>query len=302
VYDLFCIAGSSLDLILTLPRLPEPDEKLLAQFAGRAAGGLVANAACAASRLGLRTGWSGLIGDDDGGRFVLGEFATYGVDASRAQILPGSAGDFCIILLDDSGERTILVVNSLPEPPPLDEATLDALCHCRVGYALPRPLAWFEQFAGAVHAGGGLVAVDMESTALAHGAELEASLRLTDLVFTNRSGLGMFASDLSFEDAAAHLLELGVQEVVVTLGAAGSALFTTAGRLDAPGFRVPVVDTTGSGDCFHSAYLAARQAGLQGVERLRFANAAAALKVQQLGARGGLPTFAEVENFLAQHG
>ena len=302
MYDLFCIAGSSLDLILTLPRLPQPDEKLLAQFAGRAAGGLVANAACAASRLGLHTGWSGLIGDDDGGRFVLSEFATYGVDASRAQILPGSAGDFCIILLDDSGERTILVVNSLPEPPPLDESTLDALHHCRVGYALPRPPAWFEQFAGAVHAGGGLVAVDMESTALAHGAELEASLRLTDLVFTNRSGLGMFAPDLSFEDAATHLLELGVQEVVVTLGAAGSALFTTAGRLDAPGFRVPVVDTTGGGDCFHAAYLAARNAGLEVVDRLRFANAAAALKVQHLGARGGLPTFAQVEEFLAQHG
>lgn len=302
MYDLFCIAGSSLDLILTLPRLPQPDEKLLAHFAGRAAGGLVANAACATARLGLHTGWSGLIGDDDGGRFVLGEFATYGVDASQAQILPGSAGDFCIILLDDTGERTILVVNSLPEPPPLTEATLEALRHCRVGYALPRPPEWFERFAGAVHAGAGLVAVDMESTALARGAELEASLRLTDLVFTNRGGLGMFAPDLSFEDAAARLLDLGVQEVVVTLGAAGSALFTTAGRLDSPGFSVPVVDTTGGGDCFHAAYLAARNAGLDGLGRLRFANAAAALKVQHLGARGGLPTFIEVEEFLAQHG
>jgi len=302
LYDLFCIAGSSLDLILTLPRLPQPDEKLLAQFTGRAAGGLVANAACAAARLGLRTGWSGLIGDDDGGRFVLGEFASYGVDASRAQILPGSAGDFCIILLDDTGERTILIVNSLPEPPPLTEATLDALRHSRVGYALPRPSAWFEQFAGAVHAGAGLVAVDMESTALAHGAELDSALRLTDIVFTNRGGLEMFAPDFSLEAAAVRLLELGVQEVVVTLGAAGSALFTTAGRLDAPGFRVPVVDTTGGGDCFHAAYLAASNAGLEDVDRLRFANAAAALKVQHLGARGGLPTLLQVEEFLAQHG
>ncbi|NTV97171.1 MAG: carbohydrate kinase family protein [Thiobacillus sp.] len=90
--------------------------------------------------------------------------------------------------------------------------------------------------------------------------------------------------------------------VVVTLGAAGSALFTTAGRLDAPGFRVPVVDTTGGGDCFHAAYLAAGNAGLEDVDRRLFANAAAALKVQHLGARGGLPTFSQVEEFLAQHG
>ena len=56
MFDLFCLGGSSLDLILRVARLPNADEKLLAQFAGRAAGGLVANTACAAARLGLVTG------------------------------------------------------------------------------------------------------------------------------------------------------------------------------------------------------------------------------------------------------
>lgn len=302
MYDLFCIAGASLDLILKLPRLPEPDEKLLVQYAGRAAGGLVANAACAAARLGLRTGWGGLVGDDEGGRLVLQEFERFGVDASRAQVLPGGMGDFCIILLDESGERTILVANPLPEPPPLDEATLQALRSSRVGYALARPPEWFERFAGAVHAGGGLVAVDLESTSPAQGKDLNAALQRTDILFTNRGGLGLLAPELPLEEAVRFALDLGVQEVVVTRGAAGSALYTPQGVLEAAGFRVQVADTTGSGDCFHAAYLAARSAGLEGAARLRFANAAAALKVQKLGPRAGLPTFAEVESFLAQHG
>lgn len=302
MFDLFCIAGASVDLILKLPRLPDPDEKLLTRFAGRVAGGLVANAACAAARLGLRTGWSGLVGDDENGRMVQQEFETFGVDASLARVLPGCAGDFCVILLEESGERTILIVNSLPEPPPLDAGTLDALGRSRIGYTLPRPPEWFGQFAGAVHGGSGLVAVDMESTALAHGAELEQSLRLTDIVFTNRSGLALLGPDLPLEAAAARLVNWGVQEVVVTLGAGGSTLFTAAGWVEVPAFRVPVADTTGGGDCFHAAYLAARSAGQAAADRLRFASAAAALKVQHLGARVGLPAVSQVEEFLAHHG
>lgn len=302
MYDLFCIAGASVDLILKLPRLPDPDEKLLVQYAGRVAGGLVANAACAAARLGLRTGWSGLVGDDEGGRLVLQEFHNFGVDASLAQVLPGGMGDFCIILLDDNGERTILVANPLPEPPPLEEATLEALRYSRVGYALARPPEWFERFAGAIHAGGGLVAVDLESTSPAAGSDLIAALRLTDILFTNRGGLALLAPGFALEEAARFALDLGIREVVVTRGFLGSSLLTREGEVRAPAFQVEAEDTTGSGDCFHAAYLAARQAGLEGAERLRFANAAAALKVQHLGARGGLPTFAEVETFLASHG
>ena len=302
MYDLFCIAGASVDLILKLPHLPDPDEKLLVQYAGRVAGGLVANAACAAARLGLRTGWSGLVGDDEGGSLVLQEFQNFGVDASMARVLPGGMGDFCIILLDDNGERTILVANPLPEPPPLEESTLEALRNSRVGYALARPPEWFERFAGAVHAGGGLVAVDLESTSPAVGSDLTAALRLTDILFTNRGGLNLLAPGFALEEAARFALDLGILEVVVTRGFLGSSLLTREGEVRSPAFQVEAEDTTGSGDCFHAAYLAARQAGMEGAERLRFANAAAALKVQHLGARGGLPTFAEVEAFLANHG
>jgi ribokinase len=63
---------------------------------------------------------------------------------------------------------------------------------------------------------------------------------------------------------------------------------------------VPVVDTTGAGDTFNAAFVAATLRGDPLAERLRFANAAAALSVTVMGPRGLLPVPAEVATFLAQ--
>jgi sugar/nucleoside kinase (ribokinase family) len=78
-------------------------------------------------------------------------------------------------------------------------------------------------------------------------------------------------------------------EVVVKLGPEG-ALWCS--RSDAEGVRVAaapppgrVVDTTGAGDAFAAAWLAARSNGEQPEPALRTATEAAALVVTRVGAR-----------------
>jgi sugar/nucleoside kinase (ribokinase family) len=86
--------------------------------------------------------------------------------------------------------------------------------------------------------------------------------------------------------------------VVVKLGALGCAVFDAAGELRVPAFDVAVVDTTGAGDCFAGAFLAALERGLGLAEAARFANAAAALAVQQLGATAGLRSWDETRAWM----
>ena len=69
-----------------------------------------------------------------------------------------------------------------------------------------------------------------------------------------------------------------------------------------PGFRVPVVDTTGAGDTFNGALAVALSKGMELEEACRYANAAAALSVTKLGAQTGMPTERELESFLAEKG
>ena len=64
---------------------------------------------------------------------------------------------------------------------------------------------------------------------------------------------------------------------------------------------VPVVDTLGAGDVWHGAFALALAEGQGEAAAVRFASAAAALKVQRAGGRAGAPTRAELDEFLAAH-
>ena len=300
-YDLFCVGGTSVDLVLRVPRMLVAGEKMPVQFAGRFPGGLIANAACAAGRLGLHTGWSGRVGDDDAGQEFLDAFAEFGVDAGTAEVLPNSLTDLCVVLVDPCGERSLLIVPTMQALPSLTPAVCQTLSHSRLGYTMPYELDWFEAFAGAVHTGGGQVVVDIESSVPLQGPDLLQALKWVDIAFCSEDGARFASSQQDVEQAASTLLALGPDLVVITLGSRGAAAFTKEKSYRTPGFRVPVVDTTGAGDCFHAAFLWAWLANHPLEDCLRTASAAAAIAVGHAGPRGGLPNGAEVGAFLKTH-
>jgi ribokinase len=92
----------------------------------------------------------------------------------------------------------------------------------------------------------------------------------------------------------------GAKAAVVTAGARGSFAVWADGAMHQPAYRAPtVVDTTGCGDVFHGAFALGLARGW-GIERiLGFASAVAALKCRKLGGRAGIPTEAEVREFLS---
>jgi sugar/nucleoside kinase (ribokinase family) len=250
-----------------------------------------------------------VLGGDEDGRLMRAGFAEFGVDDSCATVVVGGVTDFTVILLDDSGERTILVVPTLPSPPPLTDSALAALRATRLAYTVPHRRDWFAPVADAVHSGGGLVALDVETSSPVQGADLAAAVDQSDIIFCNRRGLKLMTGVEEAPVGARALLERGLTCVVVTLGAEGAYAVRHARRVRsgvppvdesaAPGYRVPVADTTGAGDCFHAAFLCGWLASWPLEQTLRFANAAAALSVQKLGPRAGFPTRSEVETFLA---
>lgn len=200
-----------------------------------------------------------------------------------------------MILLEPSGERTILIQTILPEDPPLHGAALTRLHEAAIVYTIPRSVPWFTAVAESIHSSGGRVALDLEASAPVDDAALPEILRCTDIVLCGLDGLSRAVGHEAVPQDASGLLELGPSQVVVTLGSRGAAAFERSAQCFQTAFRVPVVDTTGAGDCFHAAFLAASLWGEPLEYSLRFAAAAAALSVQREGARGWLPTRAEVE-------
>jgi len=91
----------------------------------------------------------------------------------------------------------------------------------------------------------------------------------------------------------------GARQVVLKLGPEGALASTGADSLHIPGWPVPVVDATGAGDCFSGHLLARLCAGDSLFSAAHWANLAASLAVQGLGAVAPLPRAAQVEALLA---
>jgi sugar/nucleoside kinase (ribokinase family) len=85
-----------------------------------------------------------------------------------------------------------------------------------------------------------------------------------------------------------------------TLGPEGTVAFVKGEPVYVKGFEVKAVDTTGAGDVFHAGFIYGLLENWEIEEILRFANAVAALKCQDLGGRKGIPTLEEVQKFLKQ--
>ena len=99
-----------------------------------------------------------------------------------------------------------------------------------------------------------------------------------------------------FIDAARNLQGGGKRIVCVTLGKRGVLALVDDRPLAIEGRVVKAVDTTGAGDCFVGAVAAQLAAHKPINDALNYANIAASICVQRMGAAPSMPTAAEVEN------
>ena len=188
------IGGSSVDILLQIPRLPAPGEKLVSEFAGHQGGGMIANAACAASRLGMDAAWTGELANDEYGQLMVASFNEFNVSTSSITFRNWPSTDFTVVLLEPSGERTILVVPTTTGPPILSPEALDLAGRASAVYTMPQPIEWFRKLADRVHTGGGMIAVDVEASSPVRTPELEIILSMSDIVFCSRDGFNLAAA------------------------------------------------------------------------------------------------------------
>ena len=105
------------------------------------------------------------------------------------------------------------------------------------------------------------------------------------------------------QDLAVSLLDT-FEAVVITLGDRGAVVAEAATKdaVHVPAARVTAVDTTGAGDTFAGALVAALSRGESLIDAARFASAAGALAVGRMGAVPSIPARADIEAFLADGG
>ena len=290
-YDFVGAGGLAYDLVLQVPNLPLREEKYRAELVGKLPGGFIANATCAAARLGLNTAFIGWVGDDAEGQMLHRDFENWGVLPAGLVAFEGEVTPFTVVVIDQKGRRSIMLPGSPLYTMPLTYEQLNLAGQSKVVYTFPRDVQWCGQLRRATLDGGGLLALDVENAVPMQGEPLRQVIDLADVVFITESSLK------ALKISGLNKLAGPRQWVIMTAGSKGAYGIAPGLRKPVfqPALRVTPVDTTGAGDCFHAALIAAKLNGADLPEALAFANAAAAIKVQHQGARGGLPTRGEVE-------
>lgn len=288
---LLAVGHVSVDHLFEIGDYPPRPTKVPARRYAALVGGMSANAAVAAARLGAAVRFAGPAGDDEAATLFAAHFAREGVDARGLLRVPGASSSVSAIVVDAAGER--LIVNhrgsALELAPPFDPAVFDA---ADVVLADPRCPRWAEAALRLARERGAVSVFDADT---APRADLQRLVGLAAWAVFSEPGLAAY-SDAPAESALAQALADGAEVAVVTLGGRG-LIWQRRGRplqrLDA--FRAgPVVDTTGAGDVFHAALAVALGERLDDRQALRFGAAAAALKCARPDGVLGAPRRDEV--------
>lgn len=294
-FDVVGLGYTALDYLGIVPHLPEENRKLeLLEFTVQG-GGPTATALVTARRLGLTASYIGKVGDDDFGRCMMEELEDEGVDTSFVIVEAGASSQFAFIMVDEhTAARTILWTRGSVSRIRPDEVVLDAIGSARA--LLVDDLEPAAALAAVREANDHAVPVVIDAGSLREG--VEEILPYCDYIVASE----VFAEQLSggndYLRSLEALLAFGPRAAVVTLGEKGCVGLSEEGLIEAEGFEIEAVDTTGAGDVFHGAFLFAVLQGWDLYRSCVFSNAVAALKCRALGGREGIPDIEEALTFL----
>ena len=132
---------------------------------------------------------------------------------------------------------------------------------------------------------------------------VEKLLPLSDILIPSEEfALGHTGAQTA-EDAARMLFEkYSPETVVITQGKKGGIIFNGHEIKSYPAFTVDAIDSNGSGDVFHGAFAFAITRGMDYYTACLFSSAVSAIKCTRLGAREGVPTYSQTQNFLKERG
>jgi sugar/nucleoside kinase (ribokinase family) len=291
--DVVGVGANSVDYVYRLPEYPRPDSrasKLQIRSHAISCGGQVATALAACAAMGLKTAYVGALGRDDNGRRMREELTARGVDATHA-VTREAVNPYAVILLDEQhGERIVLWDRSPALALRPDEIPKDLITASRLLHVDDVDEEASMRAAGYAREAGIPVTSDIERVT-ERTPELVAAVSIP--IFGEHV-LEPLTGERDFERALRALRRTHDGLLCVTLGAHGAMLLEGDHLHHVLGIRVPVTDTTGAGDVFRGAFIAALLRGDAPEAVLRFANAAAALSCTRTGAISSVPTLSDV--------
>jgi sulfofructose kinase len=294
---ILCIGIPVRDLTFRIQELPARGFKVNASHFDEICGGNALNAAIGIVRLGGRASICGPMGDarETPSRYIFDKLAHEGIDTKHIIHMPGLVTPISNIMIDPSGERTIVTFRD-PELWKVHLPDADTLLEdCSAILTENRCAEFCTDLCAEARRRGIPVIVDVDRTMSLREGLLTAS---SHLVFSSEA-LQSTAGVADDGEALKKIARLTPSFLAGTRGSQGTLWLDAQQKLQqTPAFPVHTVDTLGAGDVFHGAFALAITEQQPLTEALRFASAAAALKCTRFGGAFAAPQRAEVAALL----
>jgi len=296
----------NIDLVATATALPIAGETLLGNDFFLSPGGKGANQAVALARLGIPTQMVGRVGADNFGTELLKNLQASGVQTHNIFVDETVSSGVAVIIVDIKGENQIIVIPGANKR--VNHEDVERLSHL-----LPTAKALLLQFeipmsavvAAAKAARDAQVKVILDP---APAQDVPDELyRLVDIITPNEVEAAQLVGfpvdgEESAKKAAAVLLQKGVKNAIVKLGAKGVFCASAEEMFFIPAFTVQTIDTVAAGDAFNGGLAAALFEGHSLRDSVIWGAAAGALAATKLGAQPSLPDRVTFDGFLKERG
>jgi ribokinase len=289
--DVVGFGAINLDKIYLVDKIPKADEEGFVKDLQLFPGGSAANTIVGLSRLGLKTGYVGKVGNDGDGKTLLQDFQNEGVDTSAVIISEGRSGN-ALIFVDEEGNRAILVDPGVNDTIKFEEIDVDLIKKYRIMH-----LTSFicKNGLDSLNSQKKIVK-EMEKVSFDPGMvyaergldDIGEILKYTTVFLPNRSEIELLFG-MEYREAAESCIEMGIDVVVVKMGSEGCYIKTRNRETFIKALKVEVVDTTGAGDAFNAGFLYGYLKGRDVEECGKLGNIVASHCIQKVGARSGLP-------------
>jgi len=237
----------------------------------------------------------GKVGDDGAAKIHRAEFARTGVEAHLITA-PGCASQQAFILVDDSGERTVLWKRDDRLTLRPEELEREWIVDARALHVDGHDTAAATVAARWARAAGVPVVADVDN--LYPG--VEALFENLDYLIVSRDIPSRIIGEHDLRKSLPAIQSrYGCRLSAATLGHDGVLAWDGTEFHYVSAYRVEVVDTTGAGDIFHAGFIYGLLQGWPLQQQLDFACAAAALNCTAVGARGGIESVETIEKLMA---
>jgi len=278
------------------------------KWIGSFPGGSAANTIYGLTRLGIKAGFIGIVGNDSDGKILLKDFKKAGVDTSQIKVKKGAKTGYAKCLSDKFNFRSIQVTPGANNLLTMDDLDLSYINQAEIlhisSFVDDTQLEILLELANKLDSNVKISLSPGELYATRGLKTLKPILKHTYILFLNEKEIEQLTGK-DFKKGAQACLKSGCHIVVVTLGKGASWKTVTATSYIRDSQReymvepadkeiISIQDTTGAGDAFATGFLYGLLKDKPLDECGCLGDVVARFSITGTGARQGLPALSEL--------